>query len=70
MHKRNMGPMLDEKSYKIYTFSEWKKKNQGNSKFVDDLRFGGSNQKFRRTNPFWIHQIWTGSNRAGYLGQA
>jgi len=69
-HKRNLGPMMDEKSCGIYTMAAWKAKNAGNSKFVDGLKFSGNNQRFQRASPFWIHYIWTGSNRAGYIGGA
>jgi hypothetical protein len=69
-HKRNMGPMMDEKSCGIYTLSMWKSRMSGMSKFVDALKFSGNNQRFYRASPFWIHYIWTGNNRAGYLGQA
>jgi hypothetical protein len=41
MHKRNMGPMLDEKSYKIYSYADWKKKNAQTSGFIDGLKFTG-----------------------------
>jgi hypothetical protein len=65
-----MGPMMDEKSCGIYTMAQWKAKMAGNSKFVDGLKFSGNNQRFQRASPFWIHYIWTGSNRAGYIGGA
>ena len=45
-HKRNLGPMMDEKSCGIYTLAQWKTKMQGTSKFVDALKFSGNNQRF------------------------
>ena len=34
------------------------------------MKFSGNNQRFQQASPFWIHYVWTGNNRAGYLGQA
>jgi hypothetical protein len=69
-HKRNLAPMMDEKSCGIYTYAQWKQRMAGSSKFVDALKFSGNNQRLFRVSPFWIQYIWTGNNRAGYIGQA
>jgi hypothetical protein len=45
-HKRNMGPMMDEKSCGIYTLAAWKTRMSGMSKFTDGLKFTGNNQRF------------------------
>ena len=68
-NKLNTEPGFDEKESGLMLETTHKENMNKKSEFVDNIKFTGSAEPFRHTQPFWIHYMWTHGANAGSQGQ-
>lgn len=63
-----MKPALDDKSSGIYYDYQRKQAAMASSKFLDEIKFEATGARFRKSQPFWIHYMWTNKKYNGRQG--
>jgi hypothetical protein len=69
MNKGNLVPGWTEKDSGLMLQTTWKEMMIKRSKYVDELKWEVTGNKFQTSGPFRVHYMWTGGRHAGRQGQ-